>query len=221
MTVRKEAAARDNPVCGAKKRQGEGDCTRPAGWGTDHVGQGRCKLHGGSNPIKHGRYSKVTRPRIAELLRQFEDDPDPLDLLPEVQLLRALIIDFIERYDEYVAALLAWHKDNDTYTFTDQHGNEHERVTEKPHQIVDILSVGKFITAIGSLAERIEKQRKEGTITIATLDRVIEQHGVELMKAAQEAIPDVAQREALFTAVERRWGTIALDLSSPKGTAGG
>jgi hypothetical protein len=34
--------------CGAKKRQGEGTCTRPAGWGTSHPGQGCCKLHGGS-----------------------------------------------------------------------------------------------------------------------------------------------------------------------------
>jgi len=34
--------------CGAKKRQGEGNCTRPAGWGTDHAGSGTCKLHGGS-----------------------------------------------------------------------------------------------------------------------------------------------------------------------------
>lgn len=34
--------------CGARKRQGEGTCKRPAGWGTDHFGVGRCKLHGGS-----------------------------------------------------------------------------------------------------------------------------------------------------------------------------
>lgn len=37
----------DPRFCNAKKRQGEGHCTRPAGWGTDHAGQGRCKLHGG------------------------------------------------------------------------------------------------------------------------------------------------------------------------------
>ena len=37
-------------VCGAKKKQGPGDCQRPAGWGTDHPGSGRCKLHGGSSP---------------------------------------------------------------------------------------------------------------------------------------------------------------------------
>lgn len=36
--------------CGGKKRQGEGTCTRPAGWGTPHPGTGRCKLHGGSLP---------------------------------------------------------------------------------------------------------------------------------------------------------------------------
>lgn len=36
--------------CGAKKKQGPGTCTRPAGWGTTHAGVGRCKLHGGSTP---------------------------------------------------------------------------------------------------------------------------------------------------------------------------
>lgn len=36
------------PKCGAKKRQGEGTCQRPAGWGTDHAGTGCCKFHGGS-----------------------------------------------------------------------------------------------------------------------------------------------------------------------------
>src|SRR5437899_2401968 len=40
MTVRR--------YCGARKRQARGTCRRPAGWGTDHAGIGRCKLHGGS-----------------------------------------------------------------------------------------------------------------------------------------------------------------------------
>lgn len=37
-----------HPVCGAKKRQGEGTCQRPAGWGTDHLGYGPCRTHGGN-----------------------------------------------------------------------------------------------------------------------------------------------------------------------------
>lgn len=52
--------------CGARKRDGSDDpCGLPAGWGTDHVGDGRCKLHGGNagaprnnqNASKHGLYS--------------------------------------------------------------------------------------------------------------------------------------------------------------------
>lgn len=35
--------------CGARTRLGH-PCTRPAGWGTQHVGVGRCKMHGGASP---------------------------------------------------------------------------------------------------------------------------------------------------------------------------
>ena len=37
------------PLCGGEKRKG-GKCGRPAGWGTDHVGVGTCKLHAGNAP---------------------------------------------------------------------------------------------------------------------------------------------------------------------------
>lgn len=36
-------------LCGAVKTDGSGDtCTKPAGWGTDHVGYGHCKFHFGN-----------------------------------------------------------------------------------------------------------------------------------------------------------------------------
>jgi hypothetical protein len=50
MTTAEQPAEHDKPKCGGRRR-GEGAgklCTRPAGWGTDHPGSGRCKLHGGS-----------------------------------------------------------------------------------------------------------------------------------------------------------------------------
>ena len=43
---------------------GEGYCHMPAGMGTKHKGEGRCKFHGGctnGRPIIHGLYSKYTR----------------------------------------------------------------------------------------------------------------------------------------------------------------
>ena len=58
----------DAKHCNAKTKAGT-LCKRPAGWGTSHVGEGRCKLHGGRSPrgaesphYKHGRYSKYLSP---------------------------------------------------------------------------------------------------------------------------------------------------------------
>lgn len=52
MTPPSRTPLHDAYYCGGIKRQGDGTetCTQRAGWGTDHVGAGRCKLHGGSSP---------------------------------------------------------------------------------------------------------------------------------------------------------------------------
>lgn len=99
--------------CGAKTKQATAKyrtCHRPAGWGTDHPGVGKCKLHGGASPIKSGRYSTITRPRVRELIEKHEADADPLNILPELAAARALFEDFVERYDTWRDALLAWHR---------------------------------------------------------------------------------------------------------------
>lgn len=75
-----DSAAKRYPVCGARKKRGTGDCTRPAGWGTPHPGTGRCKLHGGCAP------SSVTagiETRAERLLYKHDAAPvaDPLEAL--------------------------------------------------------------------------------------------------------------------------------------------
>lgn len=48
-------------TCGRKKRDGSGDkCGLPAGWGTDHVGEGACKLHGGNAGAPEGNTNAAT-----------------------------------------------------------------------------------------------------------------------------------------------------------------
>jgi hypothetical protein len=64
-------------------RCGRGDkCGQTAGWGTDHVGVGACKLHGGTGGApsgpdngqwKHGLYSDVVREEDHETLQKIED----------------------------------------------------------------------------------------------------------------------------------------------------
>lgn len=73
-------SAGHGPRCGAKKRQGEGTCRKPAGWGTDHAGTGVCRLHGGST--KNHRIASV-QPRAEKALYQYDVSPveNPLTAL--------------------------------------------------------------------------------------------------------------------------------------------
>jgi uncharacterized protein YjcR len=64
---------REGPFCGAKKHDGSA-CRNNAGHGTNHVGTGRCKFHGGASTgpkdrearkgnkfaLKHGYYETIT-----------------------------------------------------------------------------------------------------------------------------------------------------------------
>lgn len=86
------------PICGARRRNGE-LCQRSP------MQNGRCYLHGGATPsgeqsanFKHGRYSEYFQGRLASKLAQQEAEKgDPLDLVPELQVQRAMLAEYIEQ----------------------------------------------------------------------------------------------------------------------------
>lgn len=69
----------DHDICGATTRDGD-ECQRVAGWGTDHLREGRCKQHGGragapsgedNGGFKHGGFSEdIEDP---EIVQAFQD----------------------------------------------------------------------------------------------------------------------------------------------------
>jgi hypothetical protein len=67
--------------CGAKSRSG-GACRRPAGWGTDHTGYGRCKLHGG-NTRNHQQAARRQQAADAVASLGLRRDIDPNTALLE------------------------------------------------------------------------------------------------------------------------------------------
>jgi len=84
-------------ICGAKTK-GDGEpCKRPAGWGTDHPGVGRCKLHGGATPVKHGLYSKYTEHRLASMIDKLSNDEQLLDLRKTIALQQSIIISILNK----------------------------------------------------------------------------------------------------------------------------
>ena len=94
--------------CGGKKKQGEGDCTRPAGWGTDHPGVGRCKLHGGCAPNVRAA-ARMELARKAVETYGLPRDISPTDaLLEEVRYSAGHVAWLRAKVAELEAADLVW-----------------------------------------------------------------------------------------------------------------
>jgi len=63
--------------CGAKRRQGGGAaCRKSAGWGTDHVGWGVCRLHSGSSATQR-KHAAALEARDAAVVMGAPVDVDP------------------------------------------------------------------------------------------------------------------------------------------------
>lgn len=75
----------DYDTCGRTKRDGSGDpCKRPAGWGTDHPGEGACKLHGGNAGAPEGNQNAQTHALNADPWNYYESlDPEERDFIHE------------------------------------------------------------------------------------------------------------------------------------------
>jgi len=144
--------------CGAKTRAG-GTCRRPAGWGTEHTGQGKCKLHGGAStgaPIKTGRYS-IKRQELAHKAQQFANDTAPGDLTGELVLMRALLQDYLDRFEDG---------------------------TRLPFD--DIERIFGMVEAIGRLVERIAKILATTALTQVEVQRFEQAFLAELPKYVPE-----------------------------------
>lgn len=114
-------------ICGATKRDGSEEvCGQPAGWGTDHVGRGRCKLHGGKggapsgnqNASKHGlnsdphHYYQSLEPEDQEwidrvssaILNRVRDDIGDADRI-DFELIHRVAIELhiLSRAENYIA----------------------------------------------------------------------------------------------------------------------
>lgn len=86
MTARRgdpaDAPTRDGALCGSAKKTG-GTCQNAAGKGTDHVGHGHCRFHGGNTPggIRMAQREQAYAEARTMALDVTGDDVDPEDLI--------------------------------------------------------------------------------------------------------------------------------------------
>lgn len=101
-------------LCGAKNRNIKGGlCKHPKGWGTDHVGTGRCKMHGGSSlkgrnhpGYKHGRRSTQMPARMLQDYKEAMIDPQLLSMRSDIAVTDARVRDLLKRVDSGEAGRL-------------------------------------------------------------------------------------------------------------------
>lgn len=90
-------------ICGARKGKGPNKgklCQKPAGWGTDHLGTGRCKYHGGCSTGPRngpGIYRTKLTPDLQQVYDQFAADPNLKRLDDEVLLVKTLIVSAMDK----------------------------------------------------------------------------------------------------------------------------
>lgn len=166
--------------CGARKRQGDGTCKRPAGWGTDHPGEGQCKLHGGST---HGRTAaanirQAEREAFAELARM--NVPPVTDALTELARLAGQVIAWRDSMAEQVNKLTTL-------------GYENDKTGEQLRTDVALFerAMDRCINVLGTIA-RLKIDERLVNIEKARVDLVADALAATL--AELELDPDARQR---------------------------
>lgn len=116
-------------------------CSHVAGYGTQHLYEGRCKFHFGRSRIdaalSSGRYASKLKRRLRQHYEEFSTDPDILNLLPELSLQRALLADAVQEYQ-----------------------NQFDKRS--------VMMALRLLQDIGHTVERIEKIHSQKVLTAAT-----------------------------------------------------
>jgi hypothetical protein len=155
--------------CTATSKKTDQQCKRRA-----VVGYTVCQVHGagsavqgreGGRPATHGRYSRLKRNALRDLIAEYERDPNPLDILPELAATRALFQDYIERYDEWREALLAWHASFASDT----------NPSPKPREVLDIADAYRLLSEATKIVQRIEAIRAQNAVSRKELSRILQE----------------------------------------------
>lgn len=179
--------------CGAATRAG-GACGLPAGHGTDHVGIGKCKRHGGSTP-NHRKAAKKQQAVAAVATYGLAREIDPHEALLEE----------LHRTAGHVAWLQQVVSDleqNDLTHLIVTGGGDDDRklevIDERPNVYLDLYQrerkhftdVAKTCIAVGIEERRVRVAEQTGAVLAQVIRGVLSDLGV----ADRPEVPDVVRR---------------------------
>ncbi len=198
-------------LCGALSKSTGQPCKNIAGKGTSHIGQERCRWHGGATPSKHGRYSKIRQTRLGKVMAEIVEREDLMQSYEEVALAKALLEQTIERHQILVDALSNWYgatrsafqilmDSNDAFQIRDAIQALRAEEPSRPSEIPDLLTITTAVDRISRIQERIRKGAR--VCTREELDRILRRLG----ETVAEHVTDEETRQKIHDG----WNSIAV-----------
>lgn len=150
-------------------------CGMAAGHGTDHLGLGRCKLHGGAShgaPIVHGLYAKSLNSTLSDEIERISKDPNFLNLYEEFAVTKAMFSDLLKNVSEMMEEINPDGSKNNVWIGHKQTAHGVERVISPEARLLT-----NMMETISRSMERIvaAETRIQNTLTIRSVQVILQQ----------------------------------------------
>ena len=146
------------------------------------------------------RYTRTTNTHLTTLLKRAERvDRHTLDLEPEIQLLRAMVLHYVETYEHTNTMLEAWHTARvEAYRERGSKGSP-----PLPPRVMELHDARELIEATSRVVERTHKIQTTGAISLDTFQKLVESMGLIVARHVKSA--------ETLRAVEQDWGQLVVD----------
>jgi hypothetical protein len=194
MAVDQNTPERDRH-CGGKRRGTDNagkTCTRPAGWGTDHVGVGRCKLHGGKTPT-HQQAGQKALAAAAVTTFGLPREIDPRDALLEEVYRTAGAVDWLtQKVRDLQAEAVVWGKAEETADDIKYKAGVNVWVQLLQQERAHMVRVAKEAINAGIEERRVRLAEQQGTMLASVIKAIL---GDLNLNAEQQAlVPQIVPR---------------------------
>lgn len=196
--VTPENRAREGKICGAartgKSAAGPGICCQPAGWGTNHRGYGRCRLHGGLMPTHEESAEREEAIDIATKAVQLYGAPIDID---PIEALKGLL----QGTAGHVAWLADFIKDLDEPTKLKQTTDIGVKPTvwlelyERERRM--LLDISKVAIAAGLKQREIAIEEEKGRMLAQVIQAVLMDEQLGLTPAQRVVAPEVVRAKIM------------------------
>lgn len=239
--------ATEKKRCGAPTKTGT-PCQLFAGTGTTHPGFGQCHYHGGATPdgrqqaaaeaaqsVTFDMLDGIEDVDFREMVRRQGMRADIVDLVEDLNLMRGVVMRYVNESAEHENALLRWSAswDRDWQTLTlslieelqiAQLEEDWERYADLLQKVPDPMrfmdrprKVPEYVTVIAAGMDRVAKLSQilydrisDGSVPARDVEYLMGRIADEISGTLRAHVPDITHRAAIQAELERRFAALRI-----------